>query len=193
MKIIANAKNGKKTGDGTGVGLFIPVSGAIAEVFPSLGNEDKSPPHTTFLYIGDITKEQEPLLIQTIQKVLEGFRSPVTAYFGGMEYFVHPAKESRVAITPVRFDADLASIRWNVRSALIDAGFDVKDSFPLVYRPHVTLSYGGLYEEYQGVVPSGKWSFSGMEVWGLPSVYYIPFGAVNQRVAKRWILKRKSI
>ena len=176
------SKHETKKGDGTGVGLFIPLSDSLASQFPSLGEEDRSPSHCTFLYIGQVDKDQEERLIQTIQEVFSGVRGTVRGSLFGPDYFVHPAKERRVAVMRVRFSQDLAKLRSDLWSALQDNGFDVDDSFPLVYSPHVTLEYlTDTDEEYTGNIPHGDWVFNGMEVWGLSKVYAVPFGEVPVR------------
>ena len=61
---------GTKCGDGGSVGLFIPLPKNLAKKFPSLGHEDTSPSHVTFLYIGDVKGEKEQKhLIQTLKNV----------------------------------------------------------------------------------------------------------------------------
>lgn len=177
-KTQASAADGIKTGKGKGVGFFIPLPLDEAAKFPSLGDQDKSPSHVTFLYVGDVTPEEEPKLLSVARNVFRSFaRGPVRAHSLPVEYFVHPAMGRRVAVVPWQFDKDLAGLRWKLRDALQDAGFKVEDSFPLVYRPHTTLRYcESLQEEYKGSVPVAGWSFDAVEIWGLPYLYRIPFG-----------------
>lgn len=184
----ANAKNGIKTGDGTEVGFFIPLSPELADQFPPLGDTDKSPPHITFLYVGAVPKDKEDLFLTTCNKAFENIREPVRSHLEGLDYFTNPDKERRVAIVRHRFDQDISDARWRLRSALQDAGFEVKDSFPLVYHPHTTLGYlDGLDAEYQGDVPEGDFTFNEIEIWGLPKVQAIPFGDPVQRVARKYM------
>ena len=172
-----------KQGQNTEAGLFIPLPRELAEQFPDLGEEDKSPPHATFLYVGTISKGRQAAFLQVCQRVLKTMRgATVEAHLEGPEYFVHPAKERRVAVMHVRFSHDLAGLRWRLRDALIDAGFTVDDSFPLIFRPHVTLEYlDGLASQYTGKVPTGSWTFSGMKVWGLGQPKQVTFGMVPVR------------
>jgi len=187
--MVSSAKDGKKTGDGTAVGLFVPLPPALAAKFPSLGDVDRSPAHFTFLYVGTVQREQEPEFLDIVRGVVGSVVGPVRAELDGIDHFVHPDKGRRVAVTPVRFDKDLAALKWNLREALMDAGFRVDDKFPLVYRPHVTIAYmDGLDAEWKGSVPTGGWSFSGMEVWGLPTLEAVPFGgSVADKVASRFV------
>ena len=173
----ASAKDGKKVGDGTGVGLFIPLPDELSAQFPSLGSKDKSPPHATFLYVGNVPTDKETDFISVIAPLFAQFRGSVKGRLGDIDYFVHPEKEQRVAHLSVRFSVDMSSLRWNIRDALMAAGFDVQDSFPLVYRPHVTLAYlDGLDARFDGVLPHGSWEFNGLEVWGMSKVYEVGFG-----------------
>jgi len=178
----ADAENGKKTGDRSDVGLFIPLPGDLASQFPDLGSNDQSVPHSTFLFVGSVPQGREERLLEVVRGVLAELSGPVRAQLASdIEYFVHPAKQRRVAVLPVRFSHDLAAIRWKLRDALVDDGFDVDDSFPLIYRPHVTLEYlNDLDETYVGTVPSGGWSLNGIEVWGLPRVVEVPFSSVSK-------------
>ncbi|MFA6233496.1 MAG: 2'-5' RNA ligase family protein [Bacteroidota bacterium] len=182
---ISSAENGTKTGDGTGVGVFIPLPEHLAKQFPSLGGEDKSPPHCTFLYVGKVEKDREERFLKAVREALSNVKGVVRGSLYGPEYFVHPAKERRVAVMRVRFNQDLAALRWHLRDALNEAGFNVDDSFPLVYQPHCTLQYlENLTDSYEGPIPQGDWTFEGIEVWGLSKLVTVPFGVVGyNRVA----------
>jgi len=83
----------------------------------------------------------------------------------------------------VGFNRQMALYRDRLIDQLQEAGFEIYDSFPLVYRPHVTLGYipgahghGGGVEGYELFGPSGGWAFDSIEVWGLPKVVSIPLG-----------------
>ena len=184
---LGNAENGKKTGDRTGVGLFIPLPRELADLYPDLGDEDKSTPHVTFLYVGDVTADREAEFLKTVDEVFSGMEGPVEAHLLNLDYFSNPDKERRVAVTPVRFSRDLSDLRWRLREALTDAGFEVGDSFPLVYRPHVTLGYlEGLDAVYGGKVPKGHWVFDSIEIWGLPAVHKARFSPPMTRLAAKY-------
>ena len=185
----ASASDGKKTGDRTGVGFFIPLPKEHAEKFPDLGEHDASASHVTFLHIGSIPAEDEQRFLDVSSRVFSELRGPVTAHMEPIEYFVHPDKERRVAVVPYRFSHDLAGIRWKLRDALMEAGFKVDDSFPLVFRPHSTLQYlPNLEDKFKGPVPEGSWDFNGIEVWGLPKVHEVPFGeSAETRIASKHV------
>lgn len=172
----ADAKNGKKTGDRTGVGLFIPIPKDLAEKFPSLGEDDRSPPHVTFLYIGEVPEEREQGLLDALSEAFQGKGWPaVQARLDSIDYFQHPDKERNVAHMAVRFSHPMAELRERVKNHLESKGFVVGDSFP-VYRPHATLAYmPGLSSTYKGSPVTGSWWFNTIEVWGLPKLHTIPF------------------
>jgi len=177
-KIASRYLVAKQTGDGKSVGLFIPLPENLAKLFPPRSPEDKSPPHVTFLIIGDVPKDKQDEMVEAIRRECRTFAGPVRADLGPVEYFVHPAKEQRVAYLKVLFSKYLAEWRDQIHSAMVDLGLNpVADFSPLVYRPHTTLAYlDGLYSVYDGEVPAGTWLFNELEIWGLPKRYTIPFG-----------------
>jgi len=179
LHVEASPTDGKSTGDGTEwVGLFLPLPPEIAEQFPKLGGgDDKSPRHCTFLYVGDAQGRDEELVSACQEVLAQELHGPVQAKLEGVEHFVHPALERRVAVRTVRFGSDMAQVRDKIRERLIDLKFEVQDGFPLVYRPHVTLAYlDGLDNDYDGPVPSGEWTFNTIDVWGLPETAELTFG-----------------
>ena len=191
MAKLAKAE-GKKQWGGTSVGLFIPLPKRLAKKFPSLGENDTSPSHVTFLYIGDVKGEKEQKhLIDTLKKVHGKWWPEVTGTLDGLEHFNHPDKDRRVAHVKVDFDKDLAGMRHRVKQELEDGGITVGDSFP-EYKPHVTLEYmpGIDSPDYEGDIPEGTWKFKGMEVWGLPKVHKIKFGPSFYKVSETWLAKQ---
>lgn len=181
----ADADDGKKTGDGHGVGLFIPLPREIAAKFPPKSEEDLSDQHVTFLYVGQVEPHQEQALLDAVRHTFSTVHGPMRASLGEVEHFTHPEKERQVAVLDIRFSHGMAELRWKLRDNLIEAGFDVADSFPLIYRPHTTLAYlDGLDAQYDGPVPRGWWEFNEIEVWGLPKLHAVPFGEPLQKVAR---------
>ena len=162
------AKHEQQTGDGSGVGLFFRLPSQLAEAFPSLGDEDRSPAHVTFLYVGRVDPSQEEAFLATCQRALSTWGRPTRAHHTGLEYFEQPGK-GRVAVDLVRFDDDLSDLRWRLRDALLDQGFQVEDNFPTIYRPHTTLAYlKDRDATFDGPVPRDSWVVDEAEVWGLP-------------------------
>jgi 2'-5' RNA ligase len=180
---------GVKQWGGESVGLFIPLPKNLAKKFPSLGEEDTSPSHVTFLYIGDVKGEKEQKhLLQVLEDVHAKWWPEVTAKLDGLDHFDHPDKDRRVAFVKVDFDKDLSGMRHRVKQALLDADIQVDDKFP-EYKPHVTLAYmpGIDTPDYEGEIPEGEWSFKDLEVWGLPEVHKIKFRPSSKRVAASWM------
>lgn len=183
---------GTKCGDGESVGLFIPLPKNLAKKFPSLGQEDTSPSHVTFLYIGDFkgsAKQEE--LVRVLKDVCRRWWPVCKAVLGELQYFDHHDKDRRVPHVSVDFDKDLSSFRHRVKQELTDAGIEVGDRFP-EYKPHVTLAYmPGMDAEWKGKVPKGSWSFDKMEVWGLPKVHRLQLGPSIKKISDEW-LRRNS-
>lgn len=155
------------------VGLFIPLPRHLADQFPSLAPHDNSPSHVTLLYVGDVPDERRDEFLMLIERVLvtDRIKGSVRATLDRLEYFDTP-HDGRVAVMRVLFNEDMSRLRQRIVRALRDAAFDVKDSFPDVYRPHVALRYMPEGERaYRGAVPSGSWEFEGVEVWGLDPDY----------------------
>lgn len=157
-------------------GIFIPLPDVLAKKFPSL-EEDPSPPHVTFLYIGDVPEDQQDRLQDILRHHIQSFHGPVTATLSGFDTFEHPDKVRTVAHCDVTFSKSLLQLRDRIREALTDAGIAVKDDFP-IYHPHATLAYlPGLHAHYEGPVPRGSWDFHEFELWGLSKApLSIPMG-----------------
>jgi DNA topoisomerase-1 len=176
---IANAENGKKTGDGTEVGLFFPLPPELASQCPSLGEEDASPPHVTFLYVGAVPRKRQREFLRIVQHAFAGL-SLVRASLGKTAYFQHPDKNQTIAHMQVHFSVDMRAIRSQLREDLLANGFEVLDSFPLHYHPHTTLAYldylDSLDSMYTGPRPYGGWDVESIEVWGLPKLYTVSLG-----------------
>lgn len=174
--------DGKVTGNGTSVGLFIPIPPPLADLYPAK-TEDKSPPHTTLLFVGEVPKGQEQDFIEVLTATLSQEPGPIRAWTAGVDSFVHPDKGRTVFYTPIRFSRDMGEVRDRLWVALEEAGFEVHHSFPMAFFPHATLAYeDGTYHEhgYNGEVPEGAWEFNTVQVWGLRKLYEIPFGEFEE-------------
>lgn len=179
---------GTKTGQGESVGLFIPLPKHLAKKFPSLGEEDSSPSHVTFLYIGDFPNEgDQQKLVDILKESCRRFWPLCEARLGELDYFDHEDKDRRVPHVKVEFDKDLAGFKHRIKQELQEAGVEVEDKFP-EYKPHVTLAYmPGMDAEWKGKTPKGAWTFSEMEVWGLPKVHRLKLGPSIHKVSEQWL------
>jgi tRNA nucleotidyltransferase/poly(A) polymerase/2'-5' RNA ligase len=183
---------GRKTGDGDGVGLFIPLPKNLAKKFPGLGENDDSPSHVTFLYIGDFQEDEaeQERLVEILRAILKRWWPGAKATLGPVDYFVHKDKDRVVPHVTVDFDKDLSAFRHRIKQELLEAGFEVADKFP-EYKPHVTLAYlPGLDGKWKGPVPKGSWEFDEMEVWGLPKVHKIQLGPSLHKISHLWLDRR---
>lgn len=179
----AAASDGKKTGDSTkSVGLFIPLPRDLAATWPDgRGDHDKTVPHVTLLYVGTVAGREDEF-VAICQEVFDReVRRPVTATLDALDYL---GVDVRVAAMTVRFDLDMARVRWLLRERLLEAGFEVKDGFPTVYRPHVSMAYlDGPEAQYEGPLPKGSWTFDHVEIWGMPTVHKLTFGKRGKTAA----------
>jgi len=179
---------GTKAGNGESVGLFIPLPKDLAKKFPSLGNEDTSPSHVTFLYIGDFKgKKQQDQLVEILKDCCRRWWPLCEARLGKLEYFDQHDQDRRVPHVTVEFDKDLAGFKQRIKQELTDAGIAVGDKFP-EFKPHVTLAYmPGMDSKWNDEVPQGSWRFEEMEVWGLPKVHKVKFGPSIRKISDRWL------
>jgi len=166
MRVVAKG-SGRKCGDGTSVGLFIPLPLWIARKFPTLIPDDSSPSHVTLLYIGEVTDpEEQTRLVEVLRKICGRFYwNSVRATLGEVSSFDHG--ERVVPHIQVEFSRDFASFRRLLRQELAQEGFQPEDKY-VEYKPHVTLDYLDPDEEWGGKTPKGSWTFNKIEVWGLP-------------------------
>lgn len=183
-------------GDGSSVGIFIPLPDRIAEQFPEM-EDDKSPSHVTLLYVGPIPEEERARFLDVVHDTLSQEPSPIKAWLSGVDCFVHPHADRKVFYTPVRFSRDVAEIRDRLWVKLEEAGFEVLHNFPLAFNPHVTLAYmpDAHDARYTGPEPSGSWEFDFVQVWGFPDVYDISLGSYRVtetlvEVAQRRLLEQ---
>jgi len=175
--LAAAGEDGDTTGDGSRVGLFIPLPEWLSEQYPDLGEEDDSPPHVTLLYVGEVPASEEELFLSIVSEVLAAEPGPIKAWTADVDKFSHPDKGREVFFTPIRFSRDVGTIRDRLASALKDAGFTIKNSYPLAFSPHTTLAYvDGLDLVWNGPVPNGAWEFDSVQVWGLPEDHTLALG-----------------
>ncbi len=171
------------TGDGSRVGLFIRVPDQLVAARPSL-RRDTSPPHVTFLVIGDVRgREQE--LLDALQDASRARPSSSRAFMGKLDALTNPQGET-VLFQSVRFCVPGSADRWDdfgplgrLRELIVERlrqrNFPVKDIGVERWIPHMTLSY--LPEPrgiFAGPVFEGSWHVSELEVWGLPDEIRLP-------------------
>lgn len=177
-RITMRIRTAKVTGDGSKVGVFIPLPDDLAGQFPDLSPEDTSPPHVTLCYVGAVPKGRRDEFVAVVTQVLAAEPGPIRAGLGELDSFVSAAADGvrRVVFSRVRFSRDVATIRDRLKHALAQAGFESEDSYPLSYTPHATLAYLDGDDHYIGNVPEGDWSFSEVSIWGLPKEVQVPLG-----------------
>lgn len=168
MRVVAKG-SGRKCGDGTSVGLFIPLPVHLAKKFPTLIPDDHSPSHVTLLIIGEVTEpEEQKRLVEVLQKICSRwYWKDAKATLGEISAFDHGHQV--VPHMEVKFSRDFASFRRLLKQELAQEGFKPSDKY-VEFQPHVTLDYLPPGEEWEGKTPKGSWTFDKIEVWGLPDV-----------------------
>lgn len=167
------SKYKSQTGDGSSVGMFFRAPGNIDEMRGSLGVEDESPAHTTFLHIGNIEEEDREGFFEITRRVLAGVKGPIEFVIND-EVDVFKNDDFWVAHQKVRVPDELSKIRTILRDTLVEAGISVDDKYD-EYVPHITLEYMEKGSKYEGSPLKGKWVAFGVEVWGLPHIGYVTF------------------
>lgn len=179
MRGVSAKGSGKKQGDGSSVGLFIPLPVHLAKKFPTLIPDDHSPSHVTLLIIGKVKGEEEQKRLVEVLRAICGryYWTEAKATLGKLETFDHG--ERIVPHVEVEFSKDFASFRRLIKQELEQQGFSPQDRH-VEFRPHVTLDYLDPEEEWDSRIPKGTWTFDRIEVWGLPNcVPKIPLGKVK--------------
>lgn len=160
------------------VGFFIPVPEPFRDQYPERGDIDPSPPHVTLLYVGEVSEDQKQDLVDIAIDVLGRIEGPVLVRPMGIGHFDIPESGHTVVYERVRFSHDLAKYRSMLYDALVEAGFDVQDSHPLAYSPHISLYYRDLGDREKSVsVGNQRWSFDSIQIWGFDDEIDIPLTA----------------
>lgn len=164
------------TGNGKSVGLFIRVPEELAAQFP-VKFDEPSPAHVTLLIVGEVPEGRREEFSRIVQDVCDTVHGPIKAHLAGVDHFVHPGGDRKVFYSPVRFSKDVAEIRDRLWVSLEDAGFEIKDGFPMAYNPHVTLGYipDAHDGQWDGASPGGSWEFNTIEAWDLPELLTFEF------------------
>lgn len=164
-------EDGDEDGEGESCGIFIPVPEEYAQQFPSLGDEDDSPPHITTVFLGKLTPEEEQRAVEVTRSAL--LEKPVHPFDVEMtDYGEFKNPEGQTIAHMVPRAAQLLQVHDLLRNALEAAGFEV--SKHKHFKPHVTLKYMDGDERYDGPRPQGEWPVTGVEFWGRNKVQ-IPF------------------
>lgn len=180
--------HGSKRGDGSSVGLFLPLPRHLARKFPSNYPTDNSPSHVTLMLLGDIPEDKQGTVLETIRDALRGtYWTSANATLRGMNTF--EAEDSVIPHVEVEFDQDLEGLRHKIRQALREKGVEVQEKHPR-YKPHVTLGFLPKDSPLPSKSPKGQWKFNQVEVWGLPEVHRIPFGTIS-KVARAWMRRHR--
>ena len=174
------AKRAEVTGDGSSVGLFIPLPPELASQY-EVKSEDPSPPHITILFIGPVPPERGDELVEIVERFVANRPAPIAVLNGADAFYKDDG--SSVVYSRVQFANDMKAIRDLIWAELDAEGFNVKHSFPS-FHPHTTIEYRDEANPvWNGPVPTGSWVCDRIEIWGLPEKRTVKFAPV--RVAKK--------
>jgi hypothetical protein len=188
QKIARRYLSAKETGDGTQVGVFVPLPEGIASQFPEK-SQDKSLPHVTLCYIGPVMKEDQESLVEAIKEFYSRESGPIKARLSQVDCFKSTA--GKVIYSQVVFSKDMGSMKDRLKSFLEDKGININDSHPLAYTPHSTIEYlEDPNEIWTGNAPVGSWTFDTVEVWGMDKVHEVKLQGVRPSVYKREMVAR---
>jgi 2'-5' RNA ligase len=158
------------------VGIFIVLPEKIAKQFPEEGKseEDTSPSHVTFFYLGELKKEEEKKYLEIIKRIAN-FLEPFDIELGDVNTFVNEEKQT-IIHSPVEGKGLMAahSLFKKIFSKL---GLKYADKYP-EYKPHVTIEYvnEGEKPRFGDVRPEGKWTVDHLWIWGTQEPYMVSVG-----------------
>jgi 8-oxo-dGTP pyrophosphatase MutT (NUDIX family)/2'-5' RNA ligase len=148
------------------VGLFIRLPEYLGGMFPLKGEDDPSPPHVTFLYVGELDGRRLWTFLKICRKHLSGL-GPQTMSLGDVGSF--PAGDKGVPWwVGVRASTELRDARAALVTELKEAGFPLKGKGVDSWSPHATLGYLPEGQKWHGHAITGSWTMNRIEVWGLP-------------------------
>ena len=171
------------------VGLFLTLPGRMARLFPNKESVDGSPPHVTFLYIGEVPSTRIQELKDICARELFDMESE-SVHLGELDCF--PAGDSGV---PWFVKADVPKSMKRVRMKLVDklreAGFTLTGKGVDDWKPHATLQYLPEGETYSGSVPSGSFRPAFVELWNeseVLSAYPLKYNDSISKMSKAAVL-----
>lgn len=176
LRGLARGKKAAPTGDGSSVGLFIPLPPELASQY-EVKEEDPSPPHVTLLFVGPVPTRRAKELVEIVERFVAHRPAPL-AVLNGTDAFVQDDGTS-VVWSRVHFSSDLKQVRDLIWKELDGAGFNVQHSFQS-FHPHATIEYRDKADPvWDGDVPVGSAVCDRIEVWGFPEKHTIKFAPVR--------------
>lgn len=159
------------------VGIFAVLPREIAAQFPEEGRqtEDKSPSHVTVLYVGSLLPVLEKKLVKVVEEVCEATK-PFLVKLKKPRKFVND-KGQIILHSPVK-SGRLVRFHDNLRTALLNAGIQVDNKFP-VFKPHITIAYCNNKKElkqYKDVRPEGAWIVDNIWIWSTRQPHLVFLG-----------------
>jgi len=165
MKLISR-RHKEASKDKPKAGVFITLPDDLAKQFPLLGKHDDSPPHVTALFIGEVLKKDESLLLKTIKEVAELHEPFVMKLDEKVTYFPASKHSDDCKIAKLKIiSPELHEFHKALKEAIGKVEMHIDDHFS-GYKPHVTLSYmPPPRKTYDRDVPSGSWVTEEIHIW----------------------------
>lgn len=167
--------------DGVACGVFLPVPYNLARLFPDKGEHDKSVPHYTLLFAGNLTVAEYAKLVQAVQAVGRAYE-PFTLTMSGYHEFTNNDGQTIPHMGALQNLGRLhAALRVTAEVEDIPIAHTYgpeEDSRPYAdqFKTHATLDYIDKGEPpYSGPKPTGSWTVTELEVWGHEK-YRVPLG-----------------
>ena len=172
--LIYHARDNEHKGE---VGIFAVVPTQIAKQFPIEGRqkEDSSPTHITILQLGSIVPVLEKKLLQVVNEVCEATK-PFVVSLKRPRRFVND-KGQIILHSPVK-SGRLVKFHDNLRTALLNAGIQVDNKFP-IFKPHVSIAYCNNKKElkyYRQFRPEGEWIVNSIWIWSTRQPHLVFLG-----------------
>lgn len=145
--------------------IIAEIPTEFTEFFPKdRGGDDKSAPHITVLYVGEINDESIVKIVQLIDDVISKIE-PISCEFGNVKSF--PAGDHGVPhYVEILADKGLEDLHYALLSKIEDAGIPAPQKYS-DYRPHATLQFLPEGKAYMKPHPSGSFKIDNIttSIW----------------------------
>jgi 2'-5' RNA ligase len=147
--------------------VSVPVAPELAQMWPAeRGGDDKSPPHFTVLYVGEVTPEEEEKAVVATNLVADETPPFEIVLNEGVDWFENHKNESIAHKTVnVEAQAHMEALHEKLLAKLQEAlGREIEVKFP-EFKTHSTLQYCD-GREYDGPVPEGSFVADSVTISG---------------------------
>lgn len=175
----------ESTGDGTKVGLFLPLPASFDRLFP-LKDEDGSAAHLTYLIIGEVPEDQREEVLDILRDEISAVNGPVRITANEIGYFDNKKGQKIAHLVPEISESSLEEARVRIIERLRAIGIEPKDYGTDKWKPHITLGYLEPDEEWEEDIPEVDFHAAELELWGWPEAVSLPFGMNKESSVLSW-------